>query len=417
MSTMSVRAGVIAFVTALAILANAQTALGALREHTLVADFCCGVDEPSPGEFLDTGLGEAVAIRDDVAFIGSPDRGNGEVAVLNLTATGWKFVQTLTAPNSSADSDFGRALTFRDGLLVVNGANSAHVFKRGNRLFRFMQTLTPPAADGVSRFPIALRYEAGTLLASASRSGAPSVVYVFERDSTGTFVRRATVKASDGTANDSFGASLSMTRRLFVVGSPGLFVADAPGNAAYTFRRNSSGNWVQAQKLVPAVFAPGFGTSVAIDRDMILVGAPFAEAEGGDVGSPTPDGHIAGGAVFGFLPGVSGYIESFKLRPRPDERFEYEGFGSEIAMSGARIAVKATGFRPPVRILPEGLVFTYVRNGSSVLAHGITSRQAEITAMGLSNNALLIGAYLDQESCRFVCVRTARIYDNNLFEQ
>ena len=137
----------------------------------------------------------------------------------------------------------------------------------------------------------------------------------------------------------------------------------------------------------------------------------------GTRGTPTPDVHIAGGAVFGFLPGVSGYIESFKLRPRPDERFEYEQFGSAIAMSGARIAVTATGFAAPVRIQPDGLVFTYTRNGSSVLARGITSRQAPVTAMGLSNNALLIGAYIDTTTCRWVCVRVARIYDNNLFEQ
>ena len=91
--------------------------------------------------------------------------------------------------------------------------------------------------------------------------------------------------------------------------------------------------------------------------------------------------------MFGFLPGVSGYIESFKLRPRPDERFEYEQFGSAIAMSGARIAVTATGFAAPVRIQPDGLVFTYTRNGSSVLARGITSRQGPVTAMGLSKRA------------------------------
>jgi hypothetical protein len=33
--------------------------------------------------------------------------------------------------------------------------------------------------------------------------------------------------------------------------------------------------------------------------------------------------------------------------------------------------------------------------------------------MGLSNNALLIGAVIDATVCWFVCVRTARIYDNN----
>jgi FG-GAP repeat len=413
MCTISVRAGVTSLVTAFATMANAPIALADLPEHTLVAEFSdADVDALPPGEFHDFGFGEGVAIRNDVAFIGVPRaRDNGHVLVLNLTATGWKQVQRLTAPNSSAQSNFGRTLTFRDGVLVVNGENAAHVFKRGsNGLFTFRQTLRPPTADGVDRFPVALRYEGGTLLAGAFRRTAPSVVYVFERDSTGRFVRRAKVKAADGTAGDSFGASISMTKRLFIVGSP--------GDAAYTFRRNSSGNWVQAQKLVPAVPAPGFGTAVAIDQDMILVGAPSADMEGGASGGPpTSDDHVAGGAVFGFLPGVSGYIESFKLRPRPDERFEYEQFGSEIAMSGVRIAVKATGFRAPVTLTPDGLVFTYTRNGSSVLARGITSRQAEISAMDLSNNALLIGAIIESTVCRFVCIRTARIYDDNLFEQ
>ena len=65
----------------------------------------------------------------------------------------------------------------------------------------------------------------------------------------------------------------------------------------------------------------------------------------------------------------------------------------------------------------EGLGFTYTRNGSSVLALGIASRQAEITAMGLSNNELLIGAIDSEGACRpFVCFRAARIYDDNLFE-
>jgi hypothetical protein len=85
-------------------------------------------------------------------------------------------------------------------------------------------------------------------------------------------------------------------------------------------------------------------------------------------------------------------------------------------MSGARIAVTATGRRLESAQLPDGLVFTYTRNGSSVLALGITSRQGQVTAMGLSNNALLIGAYLDNSTCRQLCERVARIYDDNLFE-
>ncbi len=145
MSTMSVRAGVIAYVTAFATIANAATALADLPEHTLVAEFSDGdVAALPPGEFDDFGFGEAVAIRDDVAFIGVPGaRDNGHVIVLNLTATGWQQVQRLTAPNPSAQSDFGRVITFRDGVLVVAGGNAAYVFKRGTRLFRYCPHIAP----------------------------------------------------------------------------------------------------------------------------------------------------------------------------------------------------------------------------------------------------------------------------------
>jgi hypothetical protein len=136
------RAGVIAFVTVLANLASALTALAELPEHKLVAEISgTDVDELPPGIFADFGFGEAVAIRDDVAFIAVPRaRDNGHVIVLNLTATGWKEVQRLIAPNPSA-TPFGSVLTFRDGVLVFGGAH-----RRGYRRDRLPVRLRPLCA-------------------------------------------------------------------------------------------------------------------------------------------------------------------------------------------------------------------------------------------------------------------------------
>jgi hypothetical protein len=404
MNRIVVLAGAIACVASLV---TAGPALAELPQHPLTASIGPSGQDFLETEFTDIGYGEAIAIRNEWAFVGIPRaRDDGHVAVLNLTSTGWQRVATLLSPDP-AETAFGESLTFRDGVLVVGGSHAAYVFKRSGSTFRHTQTLRPPAADSVGRFPVALRYEAGTLIASGFRSMAPSVVYVFQMNSTGAFVRRATLQASDGEPGDSFGRDLSMTDRMLLVGGP---------PAAYTFRRNSSGNWVQAQKLMPARPSATFGRSVAIDQDMILVGAPFEDVEGLPSGPPTPDAHVAGGAVYGFLPGAAGYVESFRLRPRPDERFEYEEFGSHIEMSGTRIAVVATGADPAVSILKEGLVFTYTRNGSSVLARGIATGALEITAMGLSNGTLLIGANVD-DRCPFGCLGSAFFYNVNLFRQ
>src|SRR6185503_10061959 len=104
--------------------------------------------------------------------------------------------------------------------------------------------------------------------------------------------------------------------------------------SVYRFGRDRTGHWVQFQKLVPSEPAPGFGTSVAFDRDMIIIGAPKVDIEGLPAGPATPDGHNAGGAAYVFLPSAIGYVESFKLRPRPDELFKYQDFGYRVAMMG-----------------------------------------------------------------------------------
>jgi hypothetical protein len=380
--------------------------VSALPSHPIVAFFDAGEDS-FPDRFTDIGFGEAVAIRNELGFIGSPRaRDNGHVAVLNLTATGWQRVATLKAPNPLAQHDFGRVLTFRDGVLVVGGAKAAYIFKRSNGAFKLTQTLRPLAADDVGVFPVALRYQEGRLIASAFPSGKPGVVLVYELSSTGAFVRRATLKAGDGRADDGFGRDLSMTSRVVLVAGPG---------GAYIFRKNSSGAWIQAQKLEPVEPASGFGTAVAIDQGMILVGAPGEDLEGLPNGPPTPDGHVAGGAVYGFLPGQSGYIESFRLRPRSDEVFKYEGFGSDIEMSGSRIAIVATGQSTGISQFPGGLVVTYTRDGSSVLAHGIGNQTLLITAMGLSNRWVLVGAQAN-ETCPLGCSGRAVIYDISRLE-
>jgi hypothetical protein len=352
-------------------------------------------------------FGDTVAMRNGVAFASIPLSHGGTVAVLNQTTTGWRRVQTINPP--IPDAGFGRTITFRDGLVIIGDQTAAYVYKRNSSgVWTLRQTLRPPAADGVAMFPMVLKYEAGTLFGSAFHDGLPNLVYVFELGADGRFVRRARLRALDARPFDDFGRSLSMTKTALVVGARG---------AAYIFRRNSLGNWVQTQKLTPAATAAGFGASVAIDQEMIIVGAPQDDVE---TEFDTPDGHWAGGAAYVFLPVAGRYLESLRLRPRVDERFDYRKFGSEVAMFGRYIAISALGRTTFISSAAEGIVFTYTRDGSAVLARGIASSHFqganEHNSIALANNWLMVG-HLGDERCPFGCPGEATVYDVNRFRQ
>ncbi|HEY7639502.1 MAG TPA: hypothetical protein VH814_07230 [Steroidobacteraceae bacterium] len=415
MNTSTARTVLLATSLAFAALTGAP-ANAELPEHPAVAGFGpTAIDFVEPD--LDVQFGDAVAIRDGIAFAGLPDSHGGRVAVFTQTS-GWQRVQTLDAPVPG--DQFGRTLAFRDGLLIVGGRSAVDVYKRSNGVWIHVQTLQPLATDAVELFPLALRYEGGTLLATADRGSLPSLVYVFELNTNGRFFRRTRLRPLAPAPGEVFGASLSMTSTTLLIGAPhgdprkSFNIPDYSGiGAAYVFKRNSRGNWAQTQKLTAVENAFGFGAAVAIDRGMIIVGAPKIDVQGGING---PEANAAGGAAYGFLPVGGRYLESFKLRPRADELPQYEAFGFQIAMSGRFIAIAAAEPYGSIDAFPRGFVLTYERDGNSVTPRGVASGHLVSSSLGLANNLLLVGDPGD-DRCISGCPGRATLYDIARFRQ
>lgn len=186
-------------------------------------------------------------------------------------------------------------------------------------------------------------------------------------------------------------------------------VIGAPGTgAAYIFRRNSAGVWRHNQKLVPTVQTAlhgGFGSAVAIDRQMIIVGAPFA---GGDLGSPP-------GAAYVFTPGGGIYVETLKLDPGPELfREDHVLFGRQIAMFDQRIVIGAQSFESDGPLV--GFVaFSFTRSGSSVVPRGVLQPDAfKSTSLSLANQRVLVGIGCASESG--FCGGRAHLYNLNVFQ-
>jgi hypothetical protein len=376
-----------------------------------------GEDFPFPLNNPD--FGAAVAIRNGIAFVGIPEAfPTAHVAVYGQMATGWVRTATLSVPDAVpagfSSNGFGRALTFRDGLVVIGSYSVVHVFRRGNGVWTDVQKLEPPTPGPTDVH--AMRYENGFLAIAWSSF---SVVQVYELASNGKLVKRATLKATDGTAG--FGADVAIAGNVLVVGANG---------AAYVFRRRSDGTWVRTQKLIAADSSPvgSFGAAVAIDQGMIIVGAPGHDCvQGADIHFCVGDSSSAGagGAAYGFVPFNGQYVQVFKLRPGAQEHSNYFEFGRRIAMMGKYVVIDAAKqefARDPDISIPVilGLAFTYTRDGSTLTARGLAQGHTKSDSIGLANNWLLIGSSLDGDigcTAFFACSGAAAIFDLNRFAQ
>jgi len=95
------------------------------------------------------------------------------------------------------------------------------------------------------------------------------------------------VQAADPDNSDWFGRAVDVDGDLAVVGAPGDDGQATGAGAAYVFRLVGP-SWLQVQKLTAEGDAEqfdAFGTDVAVERDLIVVGAPGDDDAGGDAGA------------------------------------------------------------------------------------------------------------------------------------
>lgn len=166
---------------------------------------------------------------------------------------------------------------------TVPGA--AYVFLRDGTVWREHAKLVAPDGAPEHNFGHSVAISGDTVLVGAPQAG-PGAVYAFTID--GRQSQPVKLVATDGVAGDSFGVSIALWGDTALVGAPSAAVGDdAWRGAAYEFVRDGNG-WSERAKLVAADGAAGdeFGGSVALSGPMAkkgstaLVGAPFATVEG-----------------------------------------------------------------------------------------------------------------------------------------
>ena len=166
--------------------------------------------------------------------------------------------------------------------------------------------------------------------------------YIFERDVTGTWTEVQKIVASDRAANNSFGISVSISGDYAIVGATGQRT-DATGGdtleiagAAYVYKRDVTGTWVEVQKIVASDRAAldFFGFSVAISGSHAIITAYRKDAVMG--ANNLPD---AGAAYIFEENGTGTWVEVQKVVA--SDRAAGDEFGFNVAISGEHAIVGA----------------------------------------------------------------------------
>ena len=249
-------------------------------------------------------FGTSVSISGDYAIVGAPtddDQGadSGSAYIFERSGAIWRQVTKLTASDGAASDRFGSSVSISGDHAVVGahgdndngyGSGSAYIFERTGTGWHQASKLT---ANGGFAFgwSVSLSNDCA-IVGSPQGSGA---AYIFER-SGATWRQVAKLTASDGSASDSFGWSVSISDDYVIVGA---IAADAKGDrsgAAYVFERRDA-NWHQAAKLTASDGSAldWFGYSVSISAGHAVVGAYGNDDHGDESGSAYVFGRKATG--------------------------------------------------------------------------------------------------------------------------
>ena len=163
-------------------------------------------------------------------------------------------------------------------LTSLPDAGSAYLFLRNGTTWSFASKLVAPDATASDRFGSSLAVAGAELLVGArAADNDAGVLYAFRRDGLQAAFRQRLVPLDRG-ASDAFGIALAIDADLLLVGADGH--AGTVGNgagAAYLYER-LGGSWQPQRKLQAPTLAADArsGRAVALRNGVALVGAPNA---------------------------------------------------------------------------------------------------------------------------------------------
>jgi hypothetical protein len=346
-------------------------------------------------------FGASVAIDGNTAVVGAYQNDSngsdcGAVYVYELSGAQLTKRQKLVALDGSPGDQFGRSVAI-DGNSIVVGSyygdsntpdtGSAYVFARSGDVWTQQQKLIAPDAAPDDRFGCSVSIDNNTIVIGAYRRNSfTGSAYVFVRTGL-TWDFQQELTASDAQSGEHFGYSVAIDNNIIIIGAPNddySSVGDA--GSAYLYQRQDT-TWLEQNILRASDGGPShhFGFSVALDGNWAVIGA----YEG--------DTNIVSGAgtAYVFANTDAGWVEQQKLFDANSPTYS-EDFGWAVAIKNDAILVGC-----PYDFVDgnkTGSVFEFVRTGSTwVQSDRFTAGDANTydkfgSSLALSGRHIIIGA-------------------------
>jgi len=255
---------------------------------------------------------------------------------------------------------------------------------------------------------------------SDNSSNASGAAYVFVRTGS-TWTQQAYLKASNTSANDEFGSSVSISGDTIVVGAPledssatgvdGIQGDNGAGDAgaAYVFVR-SGVIWTQQAYLKASNTGSNdqFGWSVSVSGDTIVAGAHWEDSPATGVDGVQGDDVNAGNSGAAYVFARSGTTWSQQAYLKASNTGHGDEFGYSVAVSGDTIVVGATtedsdatgidGDGGNDNAVLSGAAYVFVRSGTTwsqqayLKASNTETQDRFGVSVAVSGDNVLVGA-------------------------
>ena len=239
----------------------------------------------------------------------------------------------------STSSNFGNSVSISGDYAIVSALydysiqnrGAVHIYRRVGESWIQEAEISPPDVTGNDSFGESTSLSGDYAIVGAFRDSDLGLnsgsAYVFKREGT-TWMQQAKLTASDGSANDNFGGSVSLSGDYTLIGARG---DDDFRGSVYVFMRSGE-DWFEQTKLVAGDRSrDGFGVSVSLDGDYAIIGADYDTVDG-----------IVSGSAYVFKREGEQWDEQAKLSGGPGSG-EFDQFGHSVSISGDHAVVGVVG--------------------------------------------------------------------------
>jgi hypothetical protein len=265
----------------------------------------------------------------------------GSAYIYFFNGSTWVQQQKIVAPDGTAGDYFGSSVSISGNYAIIGAASdtpggSAYIFFYNGSSWVAQQKLTASdaLADDAFGNEVSISGNYAVVGAVGDDIGANNdrgSAYVFFYNGS-TWVQQQKLTASDGTAGDYFGVSVSVSGNYIVVGAYAEYTGpNTFQGSAYVFYFN--GTWTEQQKLTSPDGAAfdSFGERVFISGNYIAVSSIYD-----DIGAVTDQGSVT------IFQNINGIWQVLQKAVMPGGRSN-DRFGSSCAINNNRFVIGAFG--------------------------------------------------------------------------